>query len=46
MVISHMGHAAFSMNFQYNPCSGLQNIYESISEFKQVVSMQSEIKGP
>lgn len=37
--IPHVGHAAFSMNFQYNPYSGLQNICQRISEFKQAVSV-------
>jgi len=37
--IPHVGHAAFSINFQRNPSSGFQNIYESIRELKQVVSV-------
>jgi len=44
--IPHVRHAAFSMNFQCNPSSGLQNIYESISEFKQAVRVYSKSNGP
>lgn len=33
-----IGHAAIFMKLQNNPSNGLENIYESKSEFKEAVS--------